>query len=178
MRHTPLLAALLAAACAACREAPAHELTRAAMEHGVVPGTRLAATPVRCLHGPPREVGARGKRQIVTFATPFDCSRCTPHMSNVPRVLREMKLDSLAFVVVWSPKPRGVEQEMGRARSELPVCVNDDGSLWDRYDVLHTPFTVVLEDGRVVYSNDATFLHPKAEQDFRADLAALFRQPR
>ncbi|HYW05374.1 MAG TPA: hypothetical protein VE913_00380, partial [Longimicrobium sp.] len=162
------LLAAVALALMGCDGKVEHKLTLAAMEHGVKPGTVMPSTAVRCLEGAPRQVGAAGKLQIVTFATPYDCSSCTPHMAGVPRVLRRMNSTHDAFTVVWAPNPKVAERSLGRAKSALPVCMNDDGSLWDRHDILHTPFTVVLDDGRVVYSNDATFTNPRSERAFEA----------
>jgi hypothetical protein len=55
----------------------------------------------------------------------------------------------------------------------LPLCLNQDGSLWDLYDVSHTPFTAVVFNGKVVYLNDQDLLKPGSRQQFIRDLRSL-----
>jgi hypothetical protein len=170
------LTLLVAALGTACTTHDDSVVSRLAMDHGLKPGTRLEPTPVECLHGPSRTIGSAGETQIVTFATPFDCSACTPHLAGVPKVERQQGLLGHALLVVWSPNLRTLARDLGAARLELPVCVNRSGSLWDRYNFQHTPFTAVIRNGRVIYMHDGTLLTRRSETEMAADLQKAFRQ--
>jgi hypothetical protein len=165
-----LIAGVSIAGCTAQGE----QLARANMEHGISPGDVLTSAQVSCMSGPDRQVAAKHQVQVVTFATPFDCSACTPHMVGVPRVLQQVGEEQNGFVVVWSPNRRMLQHSLGTAESDLPVCVDEKGVFWDRYDIQHTPFTVVIDDGRVVYTTDAVFTNRDTEEKFARDLRVLF----
>jgi hypothetical protein len=168
--------AIAAVLCTGCSDAAATVQSRTRMDHGVTLGERIAATAVKCLDGTQRNVGAKEQMQIVTFATPFDCSECTPHLVGTPEVVKRAGLAQHAFWVVWSPNMKSLERSVASKRPELPVCVNEDGGLWDRHDVVHTPFTVVLRNGSVVYMHDGMMSSAQEKAKFAADLEALFAE--
>ncbi|MBB4635175.1 TlpA family protein disulfide reductase [Longimicrobium terrae] len=167
-RLLPPLAGVLLAACSS-----GEPLAKASMEHGISPGDAVASVKVPCMSGPDREVAEKNKLQVVTFATPYDCSACTPHMAGVPRVLRHINEDQKGFVVVWSPNKKMLQRSLGQAKSDLPICIDEAGVFWDRHDIQHTPFTVVIDDGRVVYTTDAVFTQRDTEEKFARDLKVL-----
>gem|GEM_PF-2623663 len=150
--------------------------SRVRMEHGITVGSHVSPTEVACLRGGTRSVGAENDVQIVTFATPYDCSECTPHLTGVSKVVKEVGLAGRAFWVVWSPNTRAVEQSLARSQPGFPVCVNEDGTLWDRHNLLHTPFTAVIRTGRVVYMHDGLVSRREDERQLAADLKRLFAE--
>ncbi len=149
------------------------------MEHGLAPGAALTAIRLPCLPHGARILGARGQTQIVTFVTPFDCSACAPHLAAIPELVRRAGAASSAFLVAWAPNPATISRGLDTpAGAGLPVCVDRTGSLWDRYDLLHTPFTVVVRNGVVVYVNDATFPSAASRAEFVEDVRRLKAVPR
>jgi hypothetical protein len=167
-----LLATAAALACGACGRG--EPLSKASMEHGIHPGEQMVAASLSCMTGGERTLADPSAVQVVTFATPYDCSACSPHMALVPRVLRRVNASDRAFVVVWAPNRASLAHSLGRARSELPVCLDEKGVYWDRHNIQHTPFTVVIDHGRVVYTNDATLQNRATVERFTRDLNTVF----
>jgi len=148
--------------------------SRAKMDHGIDLGAKVAPTALWCRDGSGRRVGESGKLQIVTFATPYDCSACTPHLDGVPKVVGGTGLAVYAFTVMWAPNRKVLERQIAQVAPDLPICVNEDGSLWEQHNLLHTPFTAVLNDGVVVYLNDSNLQTEEERHQFAADLKSIF----
>lgn len=141
------------------------------MDHGLALGTRLSPVRLGCTDGLARTFAAPGEVQVITFATPYDCSRCAPHLATVPELEKKAGAGGRAFLVAWAPNPAQITRALGHRA--VPTCVDRDGTIWGRYNLLHTPFTAVIRHGTVVYLNDDTFLRPESRSAFIADVAAL-----
>lgn len=59
----------------------------------------------------------------------------------------------------------------------FPVCIDEVGVLWNSLNVSHTPFTVLVENGRIIYLEDRNLARLNRQEEFLADLARLIRQP-
>ena len=170
MRRGLCTPAAVLALCGCADAGAARVPSRVAMEHGLAPGDRIAATTVKCPQSADRVIGAAGETQIVTFATPFDCTACAPHLAGVPKVERDAGVADRAFAVVWSPRLQSLDHDLGTSRPDLPLCTDERGTLWDRHNLLHTPFTAVIRDGRVIYMHDGTLLTHRDQLALANDL--------
>lgn len=171
-RKCMLLLAPVIALAGGCGVAEGAVTSRALMDHGVREGTTVPATEVECTDGSGRTVGAPGELQVLTFATPFDCTQCTPHVALGPGLIKESGLEKQAFFVVWSPN-RAALRNPSLAEVDLPVCIDSGGALWDALNLLHTPFTAVVRDGAVLYLHDGNFATEQQRAQFKNDLRAL-----
>lgn len=174
MRSSAIVIRLLAGlVCIGCSSTETVGRSRARMEHGVALGTRMRPTPLQCFGAGGRVVAAAGQFQIVTFATPYDCSSCTPHLDGVPEVVGKAGLSAHAFTTVWAPSMKAVERQVRHRARKQATCVDEDGSLWEEHNMLHTPFTVVLRDGVIVYLHDGNLQSAEEREQLAADLREI-----
>lgn len=167
--------ALLLLALAGCRVAGADAASKgrwipATMEHGVAPGIRVGTQALDCGAAGARALGAPGV-QLVTFSTPLDCSSCAPHLSSLDSLHARHALPANELVVVWAPGG-DLDRDVAQVRKSTPrlVCVDRRGELWERYDLRHTPFTVLLVDGRIEYLNDRLLENERERTAFIDDI--------
>ena len=141
------------------------------MEHGIKVGAQLSELVLDCGEGEQQRVAPRQGVQLVTFATPYDCSSCAPHMSALDSLSARGALPSNDLMVVWAPGAE-LEREVALVREKTPrkVCVDPRGTLWDRHDLQHTPITMLLVDGRVTYMNDRMLSNDVEHTTFLQDL--------
>lgn len=155
-------------------------LSRALSEHGVVLGQAVPEVALGCSDGVTRHIGEKGAYQLVTFATPFDCVMCNLHIASLGDVPWNTLPELDPIVVAWSPAKSDRDHLSVGGGDEpvmFPVCIDEAGVLWDSLNVSHTPFTVLVEDGRVIYLEDRNLARLNRQEEFLADLARLIRQP-
>lgn len=143
-------------------------------DHGFHVGDSVAQATFECLKTPERTIGTVGSLQLVTFSTSADCSMCIAHLSGLEAIAKERRGPPDDFIVTWSPK--GSMAEIARnytAASSRDVCVDRTGALWDELNIQHTPVTVVLGSGRIMYMNDRALVSDSSQIRFLDDLAAL-----
>ena len=174
-RVSPLY--LLAALVCAC--ADAHSRTAEAPhshvinDHKIRVGDTLSAVTVDC-NGTRRIVGRPGSVQLVTFSTKGDCTACLPHLAGLEQVLERRALAIETFHVTYASNAELASvREAYRAITHRAVCVDEHATLWDKYNISHTPVTVLLRSGEVVYMHDMPLVSDAAQKTFEADLRAL-----
>ncbi len=169
----PFAVSLIVGGCSASAEA--EPVKRGTMAHGIEIGQQVQPTSVRCGDGEQREVGTKDRIQIVTFATPYDCYTCSAHLGGLPesKVLRSSHVE--AFVVVWAPQSKLATREFKKISEKYTVCVDERGALWDAHAISHTPVTVALRGGEVVYLNDQPLIQPEKLKQFESDLTPITR---
>lgn len=157
---------------AGCSEA--RGIDRAGMEHGLAINDRIELTLLSCRNGERHEAGREGAVEIVTFATPFDCVYCSVHLSGLVELVDQLpEKVQPPVLVLWSPSDTQLERAVDKfGDSGFDLCHDVEGTLWDRYNLTNTPFTVVLRNGRVVYLNDWA-LDEAAGEQFLADVQNL-----
>lgn len=153
------------------------EIPSETMQHGVQVGVRLASLDLHCTDAIRRVVSPASGVQLVTFATPYDCSSCSPHLAGLDNLKNQGKLPRDEMIVVWgSPRDLASMTSAKHAASPRPVCIDSSGVFWDRDNVSHTPFTVLLVNGRIAYVNDRLLAEQALSDAFEADLAAYGAQ--
>jgi len=157
---------------ASARETRPKNWTPVTMEHGIKEGARLDEVSLDCGVDGSREIAPRHNVQLVTFATPYDCSSCAPHLAALDSLHAHGELPRNDVIVMWSPGS-DLQREVAIVRKRTPrtVCVDPRGTLWDRHDLQHTPITMLLVDGRVTYMNDRMLGSDLEHRAFLQDLA-------
>lgn len=183
MRNRSLAAlVLLTAGCtlfAAERTPDALTISRAYMEHGVTLGQAVPLTPLSCSDSTARRVGDPDALQMITFATSYDgCTVCNLHLKSLGSIRWRQLPDVDPFIVAWGPsRKRLVQLESGLSDTlglTFPsVCIDRKGVLWDSLNVSHTPFSVIVRNGRIIYLHDADLTPAAVGEQFYADVARL-----
>lgn len=147
-------------------------------EHGLRLRHVIGPTAVSCTDGRTRTVGGRGALQLITFSAASDCSDCERHLMGLKREYGgDPKLGIDQFFVTYGPADRRVDiLGQYRARTAEPVCMNDGASLWHQQNISHTPFTILVRNGRILYIDDAP-LDTRADQElFFANVVSAAHQ--
>lgn len=154
-------------------------ISRAYMEHGVALGQAVPLTPLSCSDSTTRRVGDPNAIQMITFATTYDgCTICNLHLKSLGGV-RWKELPKLEpFIVAWGPSPKRLAQLESGVSDTLgltfpSVCIDRKGVLWDSLNVSHTPFSVIVRNGRIIYLHDAALTSAAVGEQFYADVARL-----
>lgn len=147
------------------------------LNHGIAVGTNVARLSVSCSDGRQRVLGERPAAQLVTLSTPGDCPECDRHWVGIDRIYREHALRLEQFVVTFAPQAARVEV-LARYRgwTMLPLCFDENGSLWSKYNISHTPVTLLLRDGKVQYLDDAPLETTEDLRSFRDTLRHLLQK--
>jgi len=142
--------------------------------HGFHAGDSVPPTMVRCASGRTRTVGAVGALQLITLSTPGDCSSCLAHLAGLEAIARNYRAAGDDYVVAWSPGASlsGIQRTYAITPSR-DVCLDSAGALWDRLDIQHTPVSVVLSSGRIVYMTDKALSSEASQARLMADLASV-----
>jgi hypothetical protein len=134
-------------------------------EHGISVGDTLDMMQLACDDNVKRAVAAPGYAQIITFSSPGDCSMCQQHLAGLEQLASSGRLPIEHFYVVFSPSmSRARSARAYRTISEQPVCWDDAGVYWQQHSIAHTPFTVLLLEGRIALMHDAPLLTPSGQQ--------------
>jgi hypothetical protein len=108
-----------------------------------------------CSDGRSRELAAADSVQLVTFWTVNDCSTCSRHLEGLETAWRKAEISLDQFVVTYETGARRPEVlRIHQAGSTRPLCIDTAAKFWDKYDIRHTPVTILIGNGRVVYMND------------------------
>ncbi len=159
--------------CLACARKPGSPISKTTMAHGLSLGTTMHESQVSCLDGTRATVSpARGK-QLLTFATLRDCASCATHLGlfEMLREDRGLPDDDILLVMVDRPPDMRTRQFLAK-HSRRRVCLESTGDIWTRYDISHTPFTIGLSDGAVVYITDQTSAGPGTRDGVVNDITA------
>ncbi|MBL0938581.1 MAG: hypothetical protein IBJ03_06790 [Gemmatimonadaceae bacterium] len=141
------------------------------MAHGIAIDAQIEETSLDCGDEGTRQLAPRSGVQLITFSTPYDCSACTPHLAALDSLKKQGMLPEGDAMVLWAPG-ENLDHEVGmvRGKTHRTVCVDQKGMMWDRHDLQHTPVTVLLVDGRVVYMNDRLLDSESQRAAFLQDL--------
>lgn len=132
--------------------------SRTGDRHGLELGQRLSKVIIDCPSGRLVLAGA-SDTQLITLATLRDCSACEAHMIGLDELKRQGRLPPDEYLVVWpQPGTSAHELEGYTRQTARRVCVDSAGHFWDRFNVQHTPVTLVVKDGRIVYLDDRPLL--------------------
>jgi hypothetical protein len=174
---TMLLPVALALACgvvAACAASDLPPESHVINQHVIKVGDVITPTRLRCHAGADRIVANPSEIQLITFSTPNDCSACVPHLAGLEEVLKRAPVHIDNFYVSWAPPAETTSAIASyRAFSNRAVCFDEAGALWDTYNISHTPITVVLRRGQIVYMHDMPLTKPEPQEIFLADLHKL-----
>lgn len=168
-RATTYLCIFLAAQTIGCGETkpPVKPDTDLAFDHGVVIGDRLLAVSLSCSDGRSREVAAANKIQLVTLWTADDCSSCSRHLAGLETAWHQAEIPFDQFVVTYATSARRPEVlRSHRAGSTRPLCIDTAAKFWDKYDIRHTPVTILIENGRVAYMHDLPLDSDEMRKEF------------
>ena len=145
-------------------------VSRADNAHGVHLGQRMGPLTVQCPAGA-LVVGAPAQTQLITFATESDCWACQAHIAGMEAIYQSGAVSVTNAVVFWTPRGERRDPRVVHARPNArPVCLDDAAALFDRYGIEHTPVTVLLRDGRVLYMHDRPLASVTAQSKVVSDL--------
>ena len=123
---------------------------------------------------------------ILTFATEWDCARCSGHIGAMARMISDLGHQDRSLLVVWAGNPRRVPGLVASALSsavDAPedwpgrICIDARGKLWDGTILMATPLTAVAVHGRVRTSTNAPLSSEEQRVSFQASIqAAVQRQ--
>jgi len=147
--------------------------------HGIVIGQAIAPSTFSCSDSTDRTVAGRPARQIITLANVTDfCSECDRHLAGVQAEASALARNADPFLLTYASAARRAETaRMFRARTGLPVCFDTTGAFWRRYDVSHTPLTIVLRDDVVVYGSDGPLDDTLKQSQFARNAARMLAAP-
>lgn len=138
------------------------------LTHGLSSGDVIALQNMRCADGVVRKLGASEQLQLVTFSTVSDCAECDRHLNGLEQLYREHKLPGEALIVTYAPPARQAEIVTAyRVRTSRPICFDETGALWTAHDISHTPVTVLIRNGKVLYLDDAPLETEQEVAQFR-----------
>lgn len=145
-----------------------------ANDHKITVGDSIAPLAVNCAGGATRVVADPAKVQLVTVSTASDCSACLTHLAGLESVLAQDPIHIETFYVSLVPRDQqqGAMIAYHTVTSRL-VCFDERGVLWDKYNISHTPVTVLLRHGRIAYMHDMPLVSEPQQQTFLADLRKL-----
>jgi len=141
-------------------------------EHGVQIGAAVPRTAVTC-DDSTTTIGS-APIELITFSTPQDCSACSEHLAGLETLSVHGKLPARDVVVLWAPG-EDLERNVAHLRRTMhrKLCIDPPGDLWDRLDVSHTPFTILVRRDTIVYVNDSRLTSPLHAADFLHDVELL-----
>lgn len=148
----------------ACRPA---DIGGMALFHGIRVGDTIAVAALPCSDGKDRLVGIPNGPQLITFATGSDCASCSLVLPGLEEIWRKQTLGIQTFFVSYMPRgswPTAVR--FFKAQTSQPVCFDTTGYLWVRYNISHTPFTVLLRNGVVAFGYDGPLDSPQLQRQF------------
>ncbi len=144
--------------------------------HGLAVGEAIQPVRLECDDARSRIVAPLEIPQLVTFTTPGDCSACETHLAGVEMLLSD---NSPIPEHVWVAYPADVDSnaasEQYRLITRFPICWDRAGAMWTRYNISHTPFTVLLRNGKVLLIDDASLARPSERARFMDTVRALLR---
>ena len=148
-------------------------------EHGIRLGDRLRPVRLPCTDGRSRTVADSPAVQVVTFSTSGDCSASIRHLSGLEEIWRGRRLApgqvDQFFVTYTLPARQAEVLAQYAATGTRPVCIDQGGMLWTAHDISHTPVTVLLGHGRIIYAHDAPLDSPDARAEFVHAITVLAR---
>lgn len=185
MRAMPLtVAAMWVAAAIACRNVDQAENAAKYgptlhLRHGIAIGQVIEGTTFACSDSTDRTVAGRSARQIITLANASDfCSECDRHLTGLDAIAAALSRDADRFLLTYASPARTSEVlNVFKSKTRLPVCFDASGAFWRRYDISHTPVTIVLRDGMVVYAYDGPLDDSIAQLHFARGAAAMLTPP-
>jgi hypothetical protein len=139
-------------------------------EHGIAVGDMVEPITVPCSDSTQRVVADTTSLQLVTITSVDDyCAECHRHLLGLDAVARLTQLGDTGFFLTYAPPARQAEiVKAYRAKTSQPVCFDQVGAMWEKYNLRHTPVTLLLLRGRVVYAHDT----PLDDSTSRADMVA------
>lgn len=144
--------------------APQHKM--AVNNHGgVIVGLRIDEIPLLCDDGQVRIVAPRKLAQLVTFTSVGDCSACEMHLAGLDSLSKLKQLPVPHVYVAYSAAAaRKADSRAYAAVISEPVCWDETGALWDKYNISHTPVSLLVSDGRVVLLHDTPLVTAEDRQ--------------
>ncbi|HEY4304668.1 MAG TPA: hypothetical protein VGM82_09385 [Gemmatimonadaceae bacterium] len=147
------------------------------VDHGLISGQLMVSPQLDCSDDSSRSIGERAGVQLLTFSNSGDCSECDRHWFGLEKLSRDNALAVPPFIVSFASQAQRAEAALQYAAwSRQPVCFDESGVLWSRYNISHTPVTVLLSHGRILYLNDAPLVDSVAASQFRDTIAALAKR--
>lgn len=162
---------MAAAGLLGCSRRPPHLLNA----HGIELGDTVPKVMLACTDGKRRLVGSDTRLQLVTFSTMSDCSACTPHLAGLDALWQANRLPAVdQLVVAYAPTgQRTTALKAYGSRTPRPVCFDTSGVYWSAESISHTPVTVLLSRGVVVYEHDAPLGTDEERQRLIRDIDKL-----
>lgn len=141
------------------------------VDHGVRVGTAMSSRALTCTDKKRRLLAPSQGLQLATFTSISDCSVCMPHLEGMARLVRSKVVSIEHVFVVYAPQENGwtILRAYQRIGAE-PVCWDPSGYVWSRYGIAHTPVTLLLRDGMIVYVHDGPLDPGPATERFKLDL--------
>lgn len=170
---------IFAAQIIACGDArrSVHVDSPLAFDHGVNVGDRLTPANLACDDNQSRKVAALGKTQLVTFWTIDDCSDCSRHLQGLETVWKRSEIPVEQFVVTYATPSRAAEVlRLHAVGSTRPLCMDTSARYWDKYDMRHTPVTMLLRSGRVAFMDDMPLDSDERRAEFVSRVIKASRQ--
>ena len=124
---------------------------------------------------------------ILTFATQWDCARCSGHIGAMAKTISDLGHQDSSLLVVWAEDPRRVPGLVASALSsavDAPgdwpgrICIDPRGELWDSTISMATPLTAVAMHGRVRASTNAPLSSEEQRVSFWASVQAAMENQR
>jgi hypothetical protein len=140
------------------------------MDHHLVRGMSIDETRLPCSDGQTRVLGPRDALQLVTFTTVGDCSACQPHLAGVAALAKSRLGVNHLFVTYAGRTEVGTVKRAYAEITSDPICWDETGQLWDHYRISHTPVTVLLRSGVIVYLNDGPLTDHENAARFEANV--------
>lgn len=148
------------------------------VDHGVHAGTALTPLSLDCSDGRKRMVGDPNASHVVTLATSGDCAQCNRHWQGITALFERNAARGHQYAIVNAPPSHTAEATAHmRGYSDIPVCFDTAGVLWSNHNVSHTPVTLVVQNGRVVYVNGEALDHAAGLNAFRREISARLPLP-
>lgn len=140
-------------------------------DHGVRVGTAMSSRALACTDKVQRRLAPSQGLQLATFTSLGDCSACMPHLQGIARLVRSNVVPMGHVFVVYAPQENWwTTLRAYRRIGADPVCWDPSGYVWSRYGIAHTPVTVLLRDGVIVYVHDGPLDLGPTRQRFELDL--------
>ncbi len=114
---------------------------------------------------------------LITVVSSADCYYCRDHLAAFE--FHGPAADSLGHrIILYAPSGRTIEASASLVRqSSRPFCVDTSGVLIEPGRAGATPFTVLVDKGRVVGMWRGGFMRPAARERFWQEVGALARSP-
>jgi hypothetical protein len=163
----PFVVMVLSLACSPNRVPQSHVVNA----HGLAVGDSIEPLALTCREGGDRRIAAPNEVQLITLSTAGDCSACLTHLAGLEQLLVTKQVTAPQFYVSWATTAQIPSAMIAyRATTIRPVCFDTSGTLWDSHNVSHTPVTVVIRNGRVLYMHDMPLISASSQRQFLGDL--------